>query len=265
MTEPDFPALKERFRSYALSFADTPENVPQAIRLKIDHTFDVCSITDWIADREGGVFRGRGRTLALLGALFHDVSRFRQYREFRTFRDADSFDHGEISAEIFLGDFPLEELSPPETGLVAAAIRHHNKRVLPANLPEEVQPFAKLLRDADKLSIIRIIDEYLATPEEYQEAAVRIGMEETPGFTRELAQTAIDGGQIAHGAMRNLNDFKLSIFAWAQDINFSAAAEYILEKRLYETLRTFLPDDRLMDELLAVSLARLNQKAQKED
>ena len=65
--------------------------------------------------------------------------------------------------------------------------------------------------------------------------------------------------------MRNLNDFKLSIFAWAQDINFSAAAEYILEKRLYETLRTFLPDDRLMDELLAVSLARLNQKAQKED
>lgn len=31
-----------------------------------------------------------------------------------------------------------------------------------------------------------------------------------------------------------------------------------------ETLRTFLPDDRLMDELLAVSLARLNQKAAKE-
>ena len=54
------------------------------------------------------MFDARGRYLARLAALFHDVSRFKQYREFQTFRDADSFDHGEMSAEIFLHDFPME-------------------------------------------------------------------------------------------------------------------------------------------------------------
>ena len=70
----------------------------------------------------------------------------------------------------------------------------------------------------------------------------------------------IDGGQIAHASMHNLNDFKISIFAWAQDLNFPAAASYLLEHRLYETLRTFLPDDTLMDRLLEASLARLRDK-----
>ncbi len=261
LTEADHPLLKEQFRSYALSFADAPENVPQAIQLKIAHTFDVCAISDRIAEREGGVFSGRGRFLAFLCALFHDVSRFRQYREFRTFRDADSFDHGEVSAEIFLQKFPLEGLSRAETELVATAVRHHNKRVLPPDIPGEFLPFAKLVRDADKLSIIRIINNFLATPEEYQEAAVKIGMEETPGFTKALAQAAIDGGQIAHASMHNLNDFKISIFAWAQDLNYPAAAEYLVEQRLYETLRTFLPDDPMMDTLLEVSLARVRNKA----
>ena len=260
MTEADFQILRDRFRNYALSFADNSEKVPQAILLKIEHTFDVCSISARIAEKEGGVFCGRGKTLALLAALFHDVSRFRQYREFRTFRDADSFDHGKISAEIFLERFPLKELSSSETELIATAIRHHNKRVLPPDLPEEILPFAKLVRDADKLSIIRIINHFLATPEQYQETAVKIGMVETPGFTKELAQAAIDGYQIAHGTMRNLNDFKISIFAWAPDINYPAAAEYVLESRLYETLRAFLPDDVMMDKLLAASLARLQKK-----
>ena len=58
LTEADHPLLKEQFRSYALSFADTPENVPQAIQLKIEHTCDVCAISDRIAEREGGVFSG---------------------------------------------------------------------------------------------------------------------------------------------------------------------------------------------------------------
>ncbi len=265
MSNADFDVLKNRFREYAVSFADSPDKVPQAMQLKIGHTFDVCSIADYITERECSVFDARGRHLARLAALFHDVSRFKQYREFQTFRDADSFDHGEMSAEIFLRDFSAKNLARHEIVLIAAAVRFHNKRLLPQNLPPEILPFAKLVRDADKLSIIKIINNYLATPAEYQEAAVRIGMEETPGFTEELARAAIAGEQIAHSDMRNLNDFKISIFAWAQDINFSAAAEYVLEKRLYETLRTFLPDGSLTDELLAVSLARLNQKAQRKD
>lgn len=265
MSNADFDVLKNRFREYAVSFADSPDKVPQAMQLKIGHTFDVCSITDYITEKEHAAFDVRGRYLARLAALFHDVSRFKQYKEFQTFRDADSFDHGEMSAEIFLRDFPMENLTQEERDLVATAIRFHNRRVLPPGIPPEVLPFAELTRDADKLSIIKIINNFLATPAEYQEAAVKIGMEETPGFTEELARAAIAGKQIAHSDMRNLNDFKLSIFAWAQDINFSAAAEYVLEKRLYETLRTFLPDDRLMDELLSVSLARLAEKAQKED
>ena len=46
MSNADFDALKNRFREYAVSFADSPGKVPQAMQLKIGHTFDVCSITD---------------------------------------------------------------------------------------------------------------------------------------------------------------------------------------------------------------------------
>ena len=109
MSNADFDALKNRFREYAVSFADSPGKVPQAMQLKIGHTFDVCSITDYITEKERSVFDARGRYLARLAALFHDVSRFKQYKEFQTFRDADSFDHGEMSAENFKKKISIEK------------------------------------------------------------------------------------------------------------------------------------------------------------
>lgn len=259
----DLDALKNCFRSYALSFAESPEKVPQAIRLKIGHTFDVCSIATHIAARESAVFGERGRYLAELAALFHDVSRFRQYRDFKTFRDAESFDHGCVSAEIFRNEFPVEGLSEEEKKWISAAVEVHNKRTLPADLASEILPFAEIVRDADKISIIKIINDFLAAPEEYQDAVVKIGMEESPGFTEQIARDAIAGKQIAHSSMRNLNDFKISIFAWTGDINFAASAQYILDHRLYERLKTFLPESDWMDALLAAGRKRLMETAQR--
>lgn len=258
---PELP--KDRFRDYALSFAPSPEQVPSAIQLKLEHTFDVCSITDIITEREQAFTAERAKYLASLAAFFHDVSRFRQYRDYHTFRDAESFDHGAVSAEIFEREFHVEGLTPQEIRLVSTAIRHHNKRTLPQDIRQDTLPYAQIVRDADKLSILKIVNAYFALPAEQQDPAVKSGTEDTPGFTEKLVHDAIGGIQIAHADMRNLNDFKISFFAWAQDLTFPASAEYVLRNGLYPKLRAFLPDAPILDELLAVTLTRLEAKAGK--
>ena len=201
---PGFDTLKRRFREYAETFADSPETLPVPMQLKIDHTFDVCAITEFITEREMPFQSPRAKYLALLTALFHDVSRFRQFRDYHTFQDADSFDHGKVSAEILEQEFRIPDLTGQEMRIVSTAVRHHNAKILPDGLPPEVLPFARLIRDADKLSIVKIVNAYFALPPEQQDPAVRIGTEDTQGFSEKLAEDAIRGIQIAHADMRNV-------------------------------------------------------------
>ena len=147
-------SLEQHLRDYAASFYNgQPEN-DRNIRLKIDHTFRVRDEARRIAAAE--LPDPAERSLAERAALLHDLSRFEQFARFGTFKDAASFDHGDRSAELAAEQHLLDDLDEAAQADVLDAIRSHNKLAIPGTLSERGTVLAQVVRDADKIDILRV-------------------------------------------------------------------------------------------------------------
>ncbi|MBR3026092.1 MAG: HD domain-containing protein [Oscillospiraceae bacterium] len=154
------------FRSYT----DNYDSSDVKIKLKIYHTFRVAEIADRIAE---GI--GADRDFAWLSGLLHDIGRFEQVKRYGTFYDAVSIDHAELSADILFKDGLFAEfekalfsdtgsdeiifLNEDKKKLLETVIRLHNKLTVPDGLDEETLMYTRILRDADKADIFRVLTE----------------------------------------------------------------------------------------------------------
>lgn len=97
------------------------------------------------------------KELASFIALTHDVARFRQWSDFKTFEDHKSFDHGDEGVKILFdeGEIAKYTLDEKYYDIVKTAIKFHNKLLLDeSGLSEKEILHSKIIRDADKLDII---------------------------------------------------------------------------------------------------------------
>lgn len=205
----DRPAVKRIFVEYV-----APYNVQDdKIRLKIEHTYRVAALCEQIAK---SLVKSAGLTsndvdMAWFLGMFHDIGRFEQVRRFGTFYDAESIDHAALSADITFGGgaenkkevdramgnrtiedngtedsfgaFIADKVLTATNGSVdmriaELAIRKHNVYRLPDNLTERERMFCNILRDADKIDILKVCVEepaeavYGVTGEELKNCSV---------------------------------------------------------------------------------------------
>lgn len=163
--------VMEQFASYTDRYDSTDEK----IKLKIDHTYRVAQICERIAISEG--MSEADVELAWLLGMLHDIGRFEQLRRFGTFNDAESIDHAKLGADILFGSEEksqnasekLEGESAAGTGqirnyvkesvwdeLIETAIRVHSAYRIPQGLSEHTAKLCHVLRDADKIDILRV-------------------------------------------------------------------------------------------------------------
>ncbi len=148
------------------------------IRLKIEHTKRVNQLCEQIAV-EIGLEEGDIDIAWLLG-LLHDVGRFEQIKRYGTFKDSDSVDHANFGADILFVDGKIRDYieDASEDALLELAIRAHSAYRIPEGLSKREQMFCNILRDADKIDIIRVNTEfpleevYNVTTEELETAAI---------------------------------------------------------------------------------------------
>ena len=147
--------VEKEFFSYVASY----DRSDPKIELKIEHSLRVAALSEAIAaslDMEG-----EGKNRAWLLGMLHDIGRFEQLRRYGTFRDALSLDHAALGADLLfkeglLGRFIATEGEKTEALLWEKAIRLHNAYRLPQDLTEEEYRFVTILRDADKVDILRV-------------------------------------------------------------------------------------------------------------
>lgn len=183
--------IKRVFREYTSAYDVTDEKV----KLKIGHTYRVAELCEEIVKAEmqlpDGPVTAADADLAWLLGMLHDVGRFEQLRRHNTFIDAESVDHAALGAEILFGGGP-ERTGAGKTGehirdyvasdcedaLIETAIRVHSAYRIPEDLPERTKIFCHVLRDADKIDILRVNVEspleeiYNTTTEELRNSAV---------------------------------------------------------------------------------------------
>lgn len=125
------------------------------VRLKIEHTYRVAELCERIARSEGW---GTDETLlAWLCGLLHDVGRFEQLRRYGTFDDRRSIDHARAGAEVLFeaGGIRAYLEDDCEDELLHTAVAWHSAYRLPETLDRRTRAFCDLLRDADKVDILR--------------------------------------------------------------------------------------------------------------
>ncbi|MBR1439405.1 MAG: HD domain-containing protein [Synergistaceae bacterium] len=140
------------------------------MRLKIAHSYRVAEISERIAKtviNEQQIFPD----FSWLIGLIHDIGRFEQITRYETFKDALSVDHAELGANILFHDNLFDSFISVEEACVVAkdfqrmkataetAIRLHNKLKLPEKMEAHTNTYTKILRDADKADIFRVLTE----------------------------------------------------------------------------------------------------------
>lgn len=227
--------LQNQFLAYAQTFANASGQLPFASFLKLSHTMEVCRYMKQIILRSQ--FPETEHPLFFLAALFHDVSRFEQLQQYHTFRDAVSFDHGARSVQLLRsGKFELPGITPEQLDSVIAAIAAHNQKVFTPNASDLGNRLAYALRDADKLSILHILVQHFQQPVELRDHTLELNLPESPGYTPNVVQCALAGQSVNYGDLRNVNDFKIALFAWSNDLFFPATRQLVREADFYGRL-----------------------------
>jgi hypothetical protein len=230
MNAGDLQRYKRWFESYTQTFLDGDEEDRANIALKIEHTHNVCRLIVRIAGEET-----TDHTLKLLAetvALFHDVGRFPQYAQYRTFRDSISVNHGRLGAETLTREKVLKGLPEEEQGIILEAVRFHNAFSI-ADLESPAALFClRLVRDADKLDIWRIFLEFFENGKGGLTAAAGLGLPDTPEYSEEIVAAICAKKTASLASMKSLNDFILLQLSWIYDLNFRPAVKILMEHLL---------------------------------
>lgn len=234
-----FEGLRDWFESYIDPFLSGRPEVRTNLVMKAEHSRRVAAeMRSLGADLELG--EGEQRVASLVG-LLHDIGRFEQYLEYRTFDDRRSINHAELGLVVLRRDVVLHAVPEKTCVAIRKAILYHNRRVLPEEEPAATLLLSRMIRDTDKLDILRIcVEEYTRT-DGGRNAAIGIDLPDTPGYSPSVAARLSRGETVDSGRLRNLNDFKLSQLGWVFDVNFAPTFRRIQSrgyiKHLCESIR----------------------------
>jgi putative nucleotidyltransferase with HDIG domain len=249
--------LKNWFASYVQTFKLVDAISLRNIVLKEKHTDLVCKGILDIGGKLG--LSDNDLRLAEVIALFHDIGRFEQYARYHTFVDHKSVDHAELGGEILQEFGVLNKLDESTRYLILRTIAYHNRAALPQEETEICLFFTKLLRDADKLDIWRIVIDHYQQNGDERNGATELGLPDTPGISDDVYKDLMEGRIVESAHLKNLNDFKLLQLGWIYDINFTPAFRYIQEKGFLTQIRDVLPDIKEVEEVYSAVNSYLNE------
>lgn len=246
MTKEDLLYFKDFFLNYVKNFHSKDETIQKNITLKKDHTMRVLEnisiITKKLALDENSVL------LAQTIALFHDIGRFYQLKKYKTFSDANSENHAELGLKVLEETKILDRLSKEDKTIIMKAIKYHNMYKLPTNEKKEHLFFSKLIRDADKIDIYKVLTDY------YKE--LELGLDLNPALEHNLPNTKTYSPIIIDDILNFRNsdskliktryDMRLLTLTWVFDVNFNISINLIKDRNFINKTLKVLPDNEDM-------------------
>lgn len=230
------------FRAYAQGFCGEDGREWEACALKRRHTFRVMGEIGVLGKSLG--LNHKDMNLARIMALFHDVGRFVQYARFKTFVDALSADHGHLGVEIIQEEGILLDLSEKDRNLILYCVEWHNKKEVPPDATARENFFLRLLRDADKLDIWRVVTAHYNGRGEAPRETVELGLPGNRTISSQVHADIMAGGIINSLDLKTAPDFMALQMGWVFDLNFYNSFE-LLHKRAYlEKIAQALPPSR---------------------
>jgi putative nucleotidyltransferase with HDIG domain len=242
MKQEQVERFRHWFEEYTSRFLGDDEYVNIHIQLKQEHTKKTCAEILYLAEQLA--LDESQKYLAEVIALFHDIGRFPQFARYRTYKDVHSVDHGHLGVEVLAEEGILGCLRREERQWVETAVEHHGRKSLPPNLRGQALLFAKLIRDADKLDVYRVVlTNYRTYYHEPAKFSFEIELPDEPGYSPAVLDAVVSGKVVDYSDLRTTNDMKLCQLGWVYDMNFVAAIERLQQRGYIEELLGLLPQN----------------------
>ncbi|MHC4213870.1 MAG: HD domain-containing protein [Planctomycetota bacterium] len=242
MEQRQLDRLKGWFEGFVRGFYGNDEYVNANLKMKYQHSLRTCEEMLYLVEQLG--LDANQRRIAEAIALLHDVGRFVQFVEYRTYNDARSTNHSQLGVELLQKAGILDILEDSQRQYIEDAIRYHGLKELPSDLEGEALFYSKLIRDADKIDALQVVTEnfieYNSDPEKF---ILEVEFPDVPEYSQEVLDSILSGKRIDYQELRTWNDMKLCLLGWVYDVNFAATLKRIRQKRYLETMFDFLPDD----------------------
>jgi len=229
----------ERFDKYYYSFSNLSSDHKRNFEIKYDHSFRVAEMCRLLASRLD--WSEQEQNLAYIAGLFHDIGRFQQLIEYDTFSDTKSVDHAEYSLKVLHDEDLLDNLAEGQKSAILAAIKFHNKRELPRDLDGQERKYASLLRDADKLDILKVITDYYTKPKTTPNHTLTWELPTGTAVTPAVAKQVLTGQLVAKELVSTQLDIKVMQLSWVFDLNFKPSYQLLMEKRFLEKIYETMP------------------------
>jgi putative nucleotidyltransferase with HDIG domain len=259
ITDGTVSSFKTWFDDYTKSFYSGNPQDQQNIELKEFHTRRVCKE---ILDVGNALdLNGEDLNLAEVMALFHDIGRFEQYARYGTFSDLKSEDHAILGVKVLRKTGVLEMLGPSTADLILRCIAYHNRAFLPEDESVRCLFFARLLRDADKLDILRVVTDYYQRKTGDRNGAIELDLPDTLDISPEIYEDLLAKKIVKTEYLKTLNDFKLLQMGWVFDVNFLRTFQLIQERHYIEMIRDALPRSKKISEIYVTVRSYLEEHA----
>jgi hypothetical protein len=247
MYKEDLDFFRKWFFEYVYRFSSPDPLIKENIELKIEHTGRVCENILLIAKSE--IRNEKECMLAETIALFHDLGRFEQFMKYKTFRDSESENHALLGIKILNEERVLSRLSGEEENLILKAIEYHNLMEVPEYIKTfgKLYFFSRLIRDADKIDILRLASEEYLEEGKRRNPALELYLPDARGYSEPIVSEILNSRMAKIGDMKNRNDLKLLRLSWIFDINFPSTFLLLKKYGYLEVIMSCLPETKETD------------------
>ena len=237
-----FEIIKSKFLEYVKKFDLKDQNIMR----KFHHSFRVMEYSKEIARSLN--LSDEDIELAIIIGLVHDIGRFEQWTKFNTYDDTVSLDHGDLASEIL--NYLLENSSDKQ--IILKAVKNHNKVGIENGLDDRTMLFCKIIKDADKLDIMKEQGLVITVEDDYLEENVM--------------DCFFKGYLITNETEHEKTDFNavLRYLAFIYDINFKYSFEFIKQNNIVENkinlLKSYSTEDEKLDKIKDKLLSYIDEK-----
>ena len=244
MKEKDFLYFQKFFKKYAKEYYSSDPIIHENIVLKEEHTYRVLQASNTIS--RSLKFSGKDKLIAATAALFHDIGRFEQFKSYRTFDDKVSENHAKLSAKILEEEKVFDILEEEDKKLLLDVISHHNSYILPDDRSHNFMIQSKVLRDADKLDILKVLTDYYDKIENEDNPVLEHNLSDEKVYSPEIIKDIFNKKNSDKSILKTKYDMRLFVLTWIFDVNYPVTLKLIQERKYIDKILRVLPDNHDM-------------------
>jgi putative nucleotidyltransferase with HDIG domain len=261
MTESDVQSTEEFLARYFQEFACLAANQKEVLanlRMKYAHTLAVHVLTKELAR---GLHLDHDTVLLLrAAALLHDVGRFQQIVQHQSYSDAQSIDHAALGVTIIRERGALACADANDVTAIETAIREHNKLNLSAAVNDHTRIVAQVLRDADKIDIIRVSTEINASEIQGRKTDLFCEVSFTPVCNESVVAAFLSGEVVPIRELSTVYDEFLLYLSWINDMHYDFSVTYLARAGYLDFMMRVLPDAKIRNRVFEYVYQRIDKR-----